>query len=129
MVEKVERYKAYDGREFQSQEAAFRHEAIEAMIAEVPELAFIRSKLEASMSRISIAAEPLARFLMKTTLEVGAETTLEPDVICCVNTPRGQSHHTDCPNHPDYNSLDQAQERIFGAFSRLEMAKRAGFRG
>lgn len=83
MVEKVERYRAKDGREFLTYEAALRHEAVEGMIAAVPELLLIRDKLEANISRISTATEPLARFLAKTTLEVEPETTLEvePDVV------------------------------------------------
>lgn len=113
MVEKVERYVARDGREFIHQESALRHEAIEAMIAEIPELALVRGKLEASLNRISISMEPLARFLRKTTPEAQPETTLEP---CCVNTPRGQNHHTDCDKHPDYqaNGVVDLADRLAG---------------
>jgi hypothetical protein len=103
MVEKVERYKAKDGREFIHKESALRHEAVEAVISAIPELALIRTRLEASMNEICVACEPLARFLSKTTLEVQPETTLDP---CCVNTPRGQDHHTDCPEHPEHQTVD-----------------------
>lgn len=87
MVEKVDRFKAHDGREFLTREAALRHEAVEAMISAIPELALIRTRLEASMNQISVACEPLARFLGKTTLEVQPETTLE--VRCSYAHPTG----------------------------------------
>lgn len=82
MVEKVERYRSRDGREFISEESAHRHEAVEAMIAEVPELALIRSRLEGSINRISVALEPLARFLLKTTPDPAGKTTLEAGATC-----------------------------------------------
>lgn len=99
MVEKATRFIAFDGREFLHEESAHRHEAVERMIAAIPELALIRSKLESHLNQISDAVGPLSRFLTKTTLEDHPETTLGP---CCVNTPRGQEHHTDCPGHPEH---------------------------
>lgn len=145
MVEKVERYKTHDGREFLTQEAALRHEAIEAMIAEVPELMLIRTKLESSMNRISFAVEPLARFLAKTTPEAPAQTTLEPChpdydhaeqsglCDCSAGMSGASDHHVSCPAHvhivklPMVTSHEQARERGFP--TGPEMARRVSFRG
>lgn len=113
MVEKAIRFIAFDGREFIHEESALRHEAVERIISCIPELALVRAKLESNLNQISTAMIPLARFIGKTTLEVQPETTLGP---CCVNTPRGQEHHTDCPGHPEhqpYGVLDLA-DRLAG---------------
>lgn len=99
MVEKANRFIAFDGRSFVNEDAAHYHEAVERLIGVVPELALIRVKLETNITQISDAMESLVRFRAKTTLEGPAKTTLEP---CCVNTPRGQEHHTDCPGHPEH---------------------------
>lgn len=107
MVEKVDRYVAKGGREFISEESAHRHEAVEAMIAAIPELTLIRPRLEASMNVICQPVAKLARFLAENHPESSGETTLEP---CCVNTPRGQDHNTDCPR---YDEADSGELLVF----------------
>lgn len=91
MVEKANRFIAFDGRSFVNEDAAHYHEAVERLIGVIPELALIRVKLETNITQISDAMESLVRFR--------AKTTLEP---CCVNTSRAQDHHTDCPGHPEH---------------------------
>lgn len=81
MVEKVDRYRAKDGREFLCEESAHRHEAVEGMIAAIPELALIRPRLEAHMNAICQPVAKLARFLAENHPESSGETTLEPEAL------------------------------------------------
>lgn len=100
MVKKVESFVAHDGRIFLSEEAAVRYEAVERLCEVIPEFAMVRPRLEASLDAVASAMGPMVAYR--------ARVPSKGPIGCCVNTPRGQDHHTDCPSHPDYDHAELA---------------------
>lgn len=119
MVEKVIRFVAFDGRDFIHEESALRYEAVERMIAAVPELVLIRGKLETNLNQIAAAVEPLARFKGKTTPEPDPETTpdfgeLAGTCDCSASmSGNGPPHHPSCPSYTPEQVVDLA-DRLAG---------------
>lgn len=62
MVEKVEGYQAKDGRIFLSEENATRYEAVEALVAIIPEFAMVRTRIEANLDAVATAMGPMLAF-------------------------------------------------------------------
>lgn len=78
MVKKVEMFTTDSGKSFLSEETAHHQEAVDRLIAILPQLKMVRSAVEGSIAQIATAMIPLAGYLTKTTPEVEPETTLRP---------------------------------------------------
>lgn len=88
MVEKFNGFKSKQG-------GLFLSEVLENLCEIIPEFQMVRPRLEANLDAIAAAVGPMLDFRRRVP---------SPGPIgCCVNTPRGQDHHTDCPSHPDYD--------------------------
>ena len=108
MVKKVEKFQTSSGKVFDNEMIALRVEAVDAMIAAIPELTFIRDKLETHITALSAALEPVVGYLHNTTLEEDPETTLiDQDVVFKSTCPAcvrgkinpGPHHRLACPLH------------------------------
>jgi len=78
MVEQVQRYRAQDGREFATEEAALMHEAVERMVEALPELRMIETRLRANLPAFADSLGRLASFRAKNHPEAPGKTTLKP---------------------------------------------------
>lgn len=62
MVEKIEAFKAHDGKLFLTEESATRYEAVEGLCRIIPEFALVRNRLESSLDAVATAMGPMLRF-------------------------------------------------------------------
>jgi len=109
MVEQVQRYRAQDGREFATEEAALMHEAVERMVEALPELRLIETRLRANLPAFADSLGRLASFRAKNHPEASGKTTLRPPVAvdhgelagtcdCSAGPVRNPlHHHRTCP--------------------------------
>lgn len=97
MVESFNGYKSKQGGLYLTREAATREEVLDDLCEIIPEFALIRPRLDSNLRALAVAMGPM--------LEL-ARVPSEGPMPCCVNTPRGQDHHPDCPEHPEHQPVD-----------------------
>lgn len=121
MVEPFNGYKSKRGGLYLTREAATREEVLDDLCEIMPEFALIRPRLDSNLRALAIAMGPMLDLV---------RVPSEGPMPCCVNTPRGQEHHTDCPDHPEHQpptlkilSHDEARKRGFP--TGPEMARKA----
>lgn len=93
MVEPFNGYKSKKGGLYLTREAATREEVLDDLCEIMPEFSLIRPRLDSNLRALAIAMGPMLDLL---------RVPSEGPMPCCVNTPRGQEHHTDCPDHPEH---------------------------
>lgn len=79
MVKKVEMFTTDAGKSFLSEETAYHQEAVDKLLAVMPQLTMIRTALEGSIGQIAVAMIPLAGYLTKTTPEAIGEN--HPELV------------------------------------------------
>lgn len=105
MVEPFSGFKTKHGGLFLSEEAATRQEVLDDLCEIMPEFTMIRGKLDSNLRALAIAMGPMLAL---------ARVPSEGPIPCCVNTPRGRDHHTDCPESPDHQPVVDLADRLAG---------------